>query len=101
MPSAEVASYKPTSQELILRLARTARGSSRKRSIATPLDGGEENGSAIPFATARGMHFFELGVGHSTVIRVAAVVPLISCKAVPTPTRSKKGGQSLRAKSPL
>jgi hypothetical protein len=24
-------------------------------------DGGEENGGAIPFATACGMHFFELG----------------------------------------
>jgi hypothetical protein len=52
----------------------------------TPQSRGEGDRGAIPFTTARGRHFIGFGVGQSTVIRVAAVVPLICCTGVPTPT---------------
>jgi hypothetical protein len=54
--------------------------------VLTPQSRGKGSDSAIPFTTARGTHVFGLRVGQSTVMRVAAVVPLITCTGVPTPT---------------
>jgi len=63
--------------------------------------GDEGDGSAIPLATERGIHFFELGVDQSTLMRVPAVDPVTSAMGVPTPTAAKLGGQSLKSKEPL
>jgi hypothetical protein len=78
----------------------TASAASTDRNGQRQRSGSGGDGGAVPFATARGMHFFGLGVGQSTLIRLAAVVPLISCTGVPTPTRSNTGGQSLKSKLP-
>jgi hypothetical protein len=57
--------------------------------------GGKGDKGAIPFATACGMYFFELGVGQSTVMRVPAVVPVTSNIGVPVP-KTLVGPKSLK-----
>jgi hypothetical protein len=44
---------------------------------------------------------FWLGAGQSTVMRVAAVVPVTSEMGLPTPMALKLGGQSLKSNLPL
>ena len=42
-----------------------------------------------------------VGVGQSTFIRVATMVPVTSAMGVPTPTAAKLEGQTLKSKVPL
>ena len=74
---------------------------SSHRSLVSAGNGGERGLGAIPFATVGRMHFFKLGVGQSTVMRVPAVLPVTSAMGLPTPTLTKLGGQSLKSKVPL
>lgn len=48
----------------------------------------EGDGTTVPHALIRSMHAFLLVLCQSTVIRVPAVVPLISCRTVPLPKTS-------------
>ena len=62
--------------------------------------GGTGDGLPSP-CHVRVTHFFGLGIGQSTVMRVPSVVPETSARGLPTPTASKLGGQSLKSKVPL
>jgi len=59
------------------------------------IGGGDGDVSAIPLATAWDAHFFGLGVGQSTVMRVPAVVPVTSNIGVPVP-KTLVGPKSLK-----
>jgi hypothetical protein len=61
---------------------------------------GEGDVGVVPFAWVRGARASGCDFGYSTVMRVAAVVPVTSAMGVPTPTASKVGGQSLKSKVP-
>jgi hypothetical protein len=54
-----------------------------------------------PLRPCEACFFGALKADQSTVTRVAAVVPEISCMGCPTPTVAKLGGQSLKSKVPV
>jgi hypothetical protein len=70
------------------------------RSVLTPWSGGDGDVGAIPTAPHGAGIFFALGVGHSTVMRVPAVVPVTSFNGVPVP-KTLVGPKSLKSKVPL
>jgi hypothetical protein len=74
---------------------------SSNRTVLKQRSTGKGDGSAIPFATVRGVHSFGLGAGQSTVMRVAETVPVTSAMGVPTPTAAKLGGHSLKSRVPV